>query len=70
MVLSRKHIPTSRERISRGSLEEIIDDFNVCIDDNYCRGMNFDQLKEDGYELILRINSYISYLRKSKEGED
>lgn len=51
------------------SVEEIIYDFNVCIDENYCRGMNVDKLKEDEYELVMRINSYISYLRKSKQGE-
>lgn len=55
LASSRKYLPMSRDRISRGSEEEIIDIFNVCIDENYYRGLNFDQLKEDVYELIMRI---------------
>lgn len=55
LASSRKYLMTSRDRISRGSEEEIIDDFNVCIDENYCSGLNFDQLKEDVYELMMRI---------------
>ena len=39
-------------RISRGSVEEIIDDINVCIDEGYCPGLNLMHLKEDGYDLI------------------
>jgi four helix bundle protein len=54
-------------RISRGSVEEIIDDFNICIDENYCPGVDFNQLKEESYDLIKRINGYIAYLNKCKQ---
>jgi four helix bundle protein len=56
-------------RIARGSVEEIIDDFNVCMDENYCTEFNFSQLKEEAYELILRINRYISYLKRNQQGD-
>ena len=53
-------------RISRGSVEEIIDDFNVCLDEGYCPGFDLKQLKNDGYDLIKRINGYIAYLKKNQ----
>jgi four helix bundle protein len=54
-------------RISRGSVEEIIDDFNICIDENYCPGVDFNRLKEEAYDFIKRINGYIAYLNKCKQ---
>jgi four helix bundle protein len=54
-------------RISRGSVEEIIDDFNICIDENYCLGVDFNLLKVEAYDLIKRINGYILYLKKCKQ---
>jgi four helix bundle protein len=54
-------------RISRGSVEEIIDDFNICIDENYCPGVDFNRLKEEAHDLIKRINGYIAYLNKCKQ---
>ncbi len=53
-------------RMARGSVEEIIDDFRICIDEEYCREINFDELKEKAYELIKQINGYINYLKKMK----
>jgi four helix bundle protein len=53
-------------RHSRGSLEEIIDDLNVCIDENYFPQAYLDGLKEEGYELLKRLNGYIKYLRGRK----
>ena len=55
-------------RISRGSIEEIIDDINVCLDENYGEKTNNEKLKEQGYFLIKKVNGYISYLKKSKQG--
>jgi four helix bundle protein len=55
-------------RMARGSLEEIVDDLNVCLDQNYCEPSFVNELKEDAYRLISRINGYIAYLRKSKQG--
>lgn len=54
-------------RQSRGSLEEIIDDLNVCIDERYFDEDYLNQLKEEGYKLLKKVNSYIKYLRKCKQ---
>lgn len=56
-------------RQSRGSLEELIDDINVCIDEQYADEAKLDSLKEDAYELLKKINGYIKYLRIKKEEE-
>ena len=53
-------------RISRGSVEEIIDDLNVCIDEHYFQKEECDKLKEEAYALIKRINGYLAYLKKVK----
>jgi len=53
-------------RISRGSVEEIIDDLNVCEDEGYAEPALINELRSEAYQLIERINSYIGYLRKSK----
>lgn len=55
-------------RMARGSLEEIIDDLNICIDQGYRQRIDIDELKEEAYQLIKQINSYISYLKKMKSG--
>lgn len=54
-------------RISRGSVAEIIDDLNICIDENYGDKKENEALKEEGYYLIKKINGYISYLKKAKQ---
>lgn len=53
-------------RMARGSVEEIIDDFNICIDEGYCQEFNFNELKEEAYQLIKQINGYLRYLNKTK----
>jgi len=55
-------------RTSRGSVGELIDDFNVCIDENYGNPALVNELREDASQIIARINSYIAYLLKSKQG--
>jgi four helix bundle protein len=54
-------------RISRGSIEEVIDDLNICIDEEYFPEAELENLKSEAYNLIEKINSYISYLKKLKE---
>jgi hypothetical protein len=56
-------------RTSRGSIEELIDDFNTCLDESYGDESLVHQLKADANNLIHRINGYIAYLRKRKQGE-
>jgi len=55
-------------RISRGSVDELIDDFNTCEDEGYGDQALVAELKIQAYDLIHRINSYIAYLRKTKQG--
>jgi four helix bundle protein len=55
-------------RIARGSVDELIDDFNTCADEGYGNQDLVRELKVEAYDLIRRINGYIAYLRKSKQG--
>lgn len=55
-------------RISRGSVDELIDDFNTCQDEGYADQVLVGELKVEAYDLIRRTNSYIAYLRKTKQG--
>jgi four helix bundle protein len=57
-------------RISRGSIDEVIDDLNTCHDEGYGDQTLVTQLKVEAYELIRRLNGYIAYLRKNKQGGD
>src|SRR6516225_2482675 len=50
-------------RTSRGSVDELIDDFYTCEDEAYGDQTLVGQLKCDAYELIRRINGYIAYLQ-------
>ena len=55
-------------RIARGSIEEIIDDLNVCLDERYAEQQLVEELKSEAYALISRVNGYVAYLRKSRQG--
>lgn len=57
-------------RIARGSVEETIDDLNVCLDENYGDSAQVQSLKSSAQELIARINGYLAYLERSKQGQD
>ncbi len=56
-------------RQCRGSLEELIDDINVCIDGEYIDETRLISLKEEAYNLLKKINGYIKYLRIKKAEE-
>ncbi len=56
-------------RYARGSLEELLDDINICIDEHYLPAEEMDELKSEGYSLLRRINGYIAYLRSRKASE-
>ena len=51
-------------RISRGSLMELIDDLNTCIDEEYFPLDYLEELKEEGYTVNKMLNGYIAYLKK------
>ena len=53
-------------RISRGSLMELIDDLNACIDEGYFSQEYLEELKEEGYRINKMLNGYIVYLKKRR----
>ena len=53
-------------RISRGSLMELIDDLNICMDEEYLEQAYLSKLKEEGYRINKMLNGYIAYLKKRK----
>src|SRR5688572_1372628 len=57
-------------RVARGSIDELLDDLNICSDEGYADTQLINGLKAEAYELIARLNGYISYLRRSQQGQD
>jgi len=53
---------------SRGSLEELIDDLNVCEDEKYLPVAEVVELKEQGWRVLKLINGYLRFLRDRKVG--
>jgi len=53
-------------RQSRGSLMELIDDLNICIDEQYFLLDHLELLKQKAYQLNKKLNGYILYLKKRK----
>lgn len=53
---------------SRGSLEELLDDLNVCEDEQYLRGEHITSLKKDGWRVRQLIDGYVRYLRQQSLG--
>jgi four helix bundle protein len=53
---------------ARGSLEELMDDLNVCEDENYLSTDALMTLKDQAKEVQRLINGYIRYLRDRKSG--
>ena len=56
-------------RQSRGSLEELLDDLIICLDESYFQPSELDLVKADGLQLLHRINGFIAYLRRRKFAE-
>ena len=56
-------------RHARGSLMELIDGINVCIDEGYAKPEHLEQIKrEDALRVLKLLNGYIAYLQKRKAG--
>jgi four helix bundle protein len=53
-------------RQSRGSLQELIDDLNVCMDEQYLSDKEIAALKEEGWRVRQLIDGYVRYLRDQK----
>ncbi len=54
-------------RQSRGSLSELIDDLNICLDEEYFPESYLNNLKQEAYQVNKRLNGYISYLKRRKQ---
>jgi four helix bundle protein len=54
---------------SRGSLEELIDDLNVCTDEKYLPAAEISKLKNDAWRVQRILNGYIRFLRTRKTNE-
>ena len=54
---------------SRGSLEELLDDLNVCADEKYLPAADVASLKQQGWRVYQLPNGYIRYLRERKAGQ-
>src|SRR5438552_3869336 len=48
---------------SRGSLEELVDDLNICLDEKYLPSDEVTKLKEEARGVLILINGYLRYLR-------
>jgi four helix bundle protein len=48
---------------SRGSLEELMDDLNVCADEQYLANAEIEKLKQQAWRVHKLINGYIRFLR-------
>jgi four helix bundle protein len=52
---------------ARGSLEELLDDVNVCDDEKYLARTEMEPLRTEGWRVHKLINGYIRFLRARKE---
>jgi four helix bundle protein len=48
---------------SRGSLEELVDDLNICSDENYVSDEQIEKLQEQARGVLILINGYLRHLR-------
>ena len=55
---------------ARGSLQELMDDLNICSDESYLPGDQVETLKQEGWRVSQVLGGYIRYLRKCKSGEN
>jgi four helix bundle protein len=51
---------------SRGSLQELVDDLNVCADEKYLSSDQIADLKNEAWRVLGLINGYLRYLRDRK----
>src|SRR5207253_4634983 len=54
---------------SRGSLQELVDDLNVCHDEKYIKNGKVEELKSEAWRVLGLINGYLRYLRDRKTDE-
>jgi four helix bundle protein len=54
--------------ISRGSLEELLDDLNICEDEKYLSQDEVSDLKQKAWQIHRVMAGYLRYLRERKQG--
>src|SRR5437016_12466146 len=54
---------------SRGSLQELVDDLNICADENYLEAEKIDALKGEAWRTLGMINGSLRYLSDRKAEE-
>ncbi len=54
---------------ARGSLEELIDDPNICLDETYLPAPEVEKLKQSGWRVHKLVNGYGRYLRQRKAAQ-
>lgn len=54
-------------RVSRGSLNEVLDQLYVALDENYIDQEIFNNLYKDGRNIEISINCYINFLQKQQK---
>src|ERR1041385_2522617 len=54
---------------ARGSAQELIDDLNVCEDEDYIPAAEVATLKENGWGVLRVLNGYLRWLRDRKTGQ-
>jgi four helix bundle protein len=54
---------------ARGSLQELIDDLNVCADESYLPLPAVAELKRQGWQGLRILNGYMRWLRECKAGQ-
>lgn len=57
-------------RQSRGSLSELIDDINICIDERYFPDNHLYELKAEAKNVLKYLNGYIAHLKRLKQKDD
>ena len=53
---------------ARGSLEELLDDLNVCTDETYLPEDEIQKLRSEGWRVHKLLNGYIRFLRRRAAG--
>jgi len=53
-------------RQARGSLAELIDDLNICIDEKYFSEKEMNDLKLQAHEINKLLNGFVAYLKRCK----
>src|SRR5467141_3156577 len=55
---------------ARGSLEELLDDLNVCEDESYLPLAEIAGFKEQGWRVHKLLNGYMRWLRERRQGAE